>query len=207
MVSTVSDLLQPYINSYTSDEDEDVVKQVFIKVFTELYGDRIKDILDYGMPQFLSSQNVVERFTKQDGLAVIRRPASSDIIMRIIYANWNALGSKRGLAFLEFVLQMLWPNKWKIFRVYHSISRVAQYPALATIARTSDSDSFLTHRIMILMTPDVDNTEIAELTPTLQRLVPARVVPVVGVNVSIEPFTIGAAAALSTLTVGIYQYQ
>lgn len=57
------------------------------------------------------------------------------------------------------------------------------------------------------MTPDVDNTEIAELTPTLQRLVPARVVPVVGVNVSIEPFTIGAAAALSTLTVGIYQYQ
>lgn len=207
MVSTVNDLLQPYVNSYAADEDEEVVQLVFIKVFTELYGDRIKDILDYGMPQFLSSQNVVERFTKQDGLAVIRRPTSSDIIMRIIYANWKALGSKRGLAFLEFVLQMLWPNKWQIHRVYHSISRVAQYPALATIVKTSTSDSFLTHRIMILMTPDVDNSEITELTPTLQRLVPARVVPIVGVSVSIESFSMGAAAALSTLTVGIYQYQ
>ncbi|MCO8088257.1 hypothetical protein [Acinetobacter indicus] len=167
-------LLAPYENSHTNGEDEKQLHSLFMDLFNEVFGQQINDIHHYGMPH-LGSPKVVERFTKQDGLVVLRRPTSSDLLMRIIYANWKSLGSKRGLAFLEFVLQMLLGNQWKIHRLYHSLSLRAQYPELATMNQTADS--FLTSRIMIDLSQDVDFEEILELAPVLFRLVPANIVP------------------------------
>ena len=98
------DLVAPYRQSFAYDDTEKVLQRLFINIFTELFKDQIEDIHHYGMPH-LGSAKVVERFTKQDGLVVLRRPTSSDLIMRVIYENWRSLASRRGLAFLEFVLQ------------------------------------------------------------------------------------------------------
>lgn len=167
-------LLAPYEQSAAFDVTEKQLQQLFIDVFNEVFADQVSDIHHYGMPH-LGSPKVVERFTKQDGLVVLRRPTSSDLIMRIIYTDWKSLGSRRGLAFLEFVLQMLLGNQWKIYRLYHSSSRVEKYPELVTLMRTADS--FLTSRIMIDLSQDVDFSEILELSPVLFRLVPANIVP------------------------------
>lgn len=166
-------LLAPYEQSFAFDELEQDIQAVFIKAFNELYGDIVTDIHHYGMPH-LGSPAVIERFTKQDGLAVLRRPSSSDEIMRVIYSNWKSLASKRGLAFLEFVLQMLWANQWEIKRLYHSTEMIDLYPTVATTEPAGDS--FLTSRIMISMGNNIDFSEVSELAPTLIRLVPANIV-------------------------------
>ncbi|MCU4321770.1 hypothetical protein KTH44_21990 [Acinetobacter bereziniae] len=172
MVGVLS-LLAPYEQSFAYDQLEQDIKNIFIDVFNELYSNEIEDLHFYGMPH-LGSANVVERFTKQDGLAVLRRPDSSDKLMRVIYSTWRSLASKRGFAFLEFLLQTLWANQWKIQRVYHSIAMADLYPTVATVQPIEES--FLTSRIMITLDADVDFAEVSELAPTLFRLVPANIV-------------------------------
>jgi len=199
MVSNVINLLDHYRQSFAFDEDEQVIKETFIRSFELLFNEQLNDIFHYGMPHF-GSGNVVERFTKQDGLVVLRRPQSSEEIMRVIYANWISLGSKRGLGFLEFVLQMLWPNQWEIARLYHSITYIDQYPKLVTEVQVSDS--FLTSRIFVLMKNTVDIDELKELTPVLERLVPANIVPKIGVRIDIDTnIDISMAAALNPIQV------
>jgi hypothetical protein len=186
------DLLQPYGYSFAGDDDEQALKEIFTTVFNELFGDQIRDIHSYGMPHW-GSANVVERFTKQDGLVVVRRPTASNLIMRIIYANWKSLSSRRGLSFLEFVLQMIWANQWQINRLYHSTERIFAYPSLSTPDQTLDS--FLTSRITITINQDVDVQEILELSPMISKLVPANIVAKVASGLDLgDTAQIGIAA-------------
>ena len=177
------DLVAPYRQSFAYDDTEKVLQRLFIDIFTELFKDQIEDIHHYGMPH-LGSAKVVERFTKQDGLVVLRRPTSSDLIMRVIYENWRSLASRRGLAFLEFVLQMVWGDQWEIQRLYHSKLRADRYPSLVTPMPTRDS--FLTSRIMIVLDKDVDASEVLELAPIISKLVPANIVANVSVGIELE---------------------
>lgn len=197
MVSDLK-LTHCYSQSFTFDDHESVLKDVLIRSFNELFEEKIKDIHAYGMPH-LGSPLVVERFSKQDGLAVIRRPQSSDLIMRIIYANWRSLASKRGLAFLEFILQMLWANQWEIVRLYHSISRQDDYPN--HLVEANLPENFLTSRIFVLLDANIDANELRQLTPTLQRLVPANIVPVVGVRMQMEDSEMYLASAMKSYMV------
>ena len=201
----VLNLLAPYEQSFAFDELEEDLQAIFIKVFNELYGDIVTDIHHYGMPH-LGSPAVIERFTKQDGLAVLRRPSSSDEIMRIIYSNWKSLASKRGLAFLEFVLQMLWADQWEVRRLYHSIAMVDLYPTVATVEPIEDS--FLTSRITISMNSGVDFSEVSELAPTLYRLVPANIVAQISSEIPLgdfDPFGV-AMAMLPNMTANFFSY-
>lgn len=166
-------LLTPYTQSSAFDDVEKAMQSIFITAFHELYGETIQDIHYFGMPH-LGSPKVVERFTKQDGLVVLRRPSSSDEIMRVIYSNWRSLASKRGLAFLEFVLQMLWADQWEIHRLYHSKDRSSAYPNLVTTMPTVNS--FLTSRINITLDQDIDVEEVLSIAPILSKLVPANIV-------------------------------
>ena len=192
MVSPLN-LTANYDHSFTFDDTEADIKAIFIAVFNEIFKEKIQDIYHYGMPH-LGSPIVVERFSKQDGLAVIRRPQSSDLIMRIIYANWRSLASKRGLAFLEFILQMLWANQWQIVRLYHSIARKDEYPK--HVVETDLPENFLTSRIFVLLDANIDVNELRQLTPTLQRLVPANILPTVGVRMQIKDSKMYVASAM-----------
>lgn len=198
-------LLAPYEQSFAFDDLEKDIQAIFIKVFNELYGDIVNDIHHYGMPH-LGSPAVIERFTKQDGLAVLRRPSSNDEIMRVIYSNWKSLASKRGLAFLEFVLQMLWADQWEVRRLYHSIAMADLYPTVATVQPVEDS--FLTSRITISMDSDVDFSEVSELAPTLFRLVPANIVAQISSEMPLadfDPFGV-AMVMMPNMTANFFSY-
>lgn len=198
------DLVAPYRQSFAYDDTEKVLQRLFINIFTELFKDQIEDIHHYGMPH-LGSAKVVERFTKQDGLVVLRRPTSSDLIMRVIYENWRSLASRRGLAFLEFVLQMVWGDQWTIQRLYHSKARADRYPSLVTPMPTRDS--FLTSRIMIVLDQDVDASEVLELAPIISKLVPANIVANVSVGIELEGMNdLAIGAAYVPNFIGGFQY-
>jgi hypothetical protein len=144
--------------------------------FTRPIDEQLQNLLDYGAPH-IGSPEVIERFTKQDGLVVLRRPVSSDTLMRVIYSNWSSIASERGLGFLEFVLRMLWTDQWIIKRMWHPISTITSYPTY--IIDEERPDHFLTSRIRITIDESVDLAEIIELAPITRRLVPANIVVMV----------------------------
>ncbi|EXB47285.1 hypothetical protein J522_1936 [Acinetobacter baumannii 146457] len=152
---------------------ETAMARALKKVFAEVFQDQLQNILDYGAPH-IGSPEVIERFSKQDGLVVLRRPVSSDKLMRVIYANWSSMASERGLGFLEFVMRMLWSDQWQIKRMWHPVSSYQSYPQY--IIDEERPNHFLTSRIRITIDETVDLSEIVELSPILRRLVPANIV-------------------------------
>lgn len=199
----MNDFLKPLENSAaTYDYVEAELNQLFIAVFKDLFAEKINDIYNYGTPAY-ASQKVLERFIKQIGLVVLRRPNTSHLIMRILYENWTSLASKRGLAFLEFALEMLWTNQWQIIRLWHSKTNKALYPAYLTV--TEQPDSFLTSRIYVLMEPTIDQKELELLSPSLGRLVPANIVPEIGIGIYADnsEMAVGCAAQGTQVFYGV----
>lgn len=193
-VQIMNDFLKPLENSAsTYDHVEAELNQLFIAVFKDLFAEKINDIYNYGTPAY-ASQQVLERFIKQIGLVVLRRPNTSHLIMRILYENWTSLASKRGLAFLEFALEMLWTNQWQIIRLWHSKHQIDKYPNYLTVG--DHPDGFLTSRIYVLMEPTIDQKELELLSPSLGRLVPANIVPEIGIVRYTEDLSIGMATAM-----------
>lgn len=151
----------------------------------------LEDLINYGCPH-LGSPEVIERFSKQDGLAALRRPDTGDTLMRIIYASWSSLPSRRGLGFLEFVLNMLWPNLWTINRLFHSVRYIDNYPRFVTYV--DDETTFPTSRIRVSFSRSLPTAEISELAPVLRRLVPANVVPSIAIEDTEFTLPIGKSA-------------
>lgn len=205
MVSDLSDfdLMSPFETSHTNGVVEEQLKAFFMDLFNEVFTEKITDLHHYGMPIFGGSK-VIERFTKQDGLTVLRRPNSSDLIMRVIYTNWKSLASKRGLKFLEFVLQMIWTDQWEIHRLWHDWGRRSEYPRLTTIDQSDGA--FLTSRIMVLMNMGIDMQELSELAPSISRLVPANIVPLIAVKAPVEDIDLSIGCVAVPYMIASFQY-
>lgn len=183
------------------DDLEAALAQAFKGVMDQAFAEQLQDLVDYGCPH-LGSSRVIERFSKQDGLAVLRRPITSDALMRVIYSNWSGLANKRGLGFLEFVLRMVWTDKYTIVPLYHSIAFAHRYPVF--LSELPLTGYFLTSRIFIRIDETVELKEIAELAPIIRKLVPARiVVKVVAdvLNVNVGEKQIGTCIGYKNLQV------
>nr|WP_315043968.1 hypothetical protein [uncultured Moraxella sp.] len=189
---TAEQVHEPIAQSHLYDDLERAMASVFRQMLKDHLINDIDDIYHYATP-FLGGKTVVERFSKLNGLAVLRRDDGgfSDKVMAIILANWQSLASERGLAFLQFVLDMLYPNQNEIVRLWHDKSRAKSYPNY--LYESASSKRFLTSRIRIKLNADIDLSELSELAPTLRRLVPAHIVPEVAVYVDIDNKKIGMA--------------
>ncbi|WP_440464329.1 hypothetical protein [Psychrobacter sp. ASPA161_6] len=189
-----SDFLAPLAFTHKANELERAMVGVFTAVVQDYQVDQLNDIYSYGVP-WLGSPTVVERFTKLNGLAVLRRNDGglSDKLMSVIYANWESMASERGLAFLQFMLDMLYPNQNEIARLWHSIAQASSYPLY--LSESQGANSFLTSRIRIKIDSNIDITELSELAPTLSRLVPWQIVPEVAVSIDTENMGVKVALA------------
>lgn len=193
------DFVQPITRQYARDGLNRALAHAVTQVMADDLQSALQDLLDYGAPH-LGSRTVVERFTKLDGLAVLRRPVTADVLMRVIYANWASLASERGLGFLQFVLQMLWPDQWQVVRLWHSIPYADQYPRF--LNESQSATRFLTSRIRIRLDTTVDRFELSELAPVLRRLVPANIVPQVVLDVPpADDVQLGAAVVMQSYQV------
>lgn len=176
-----------------TDLERGLSRAVAVVLQDEL-GMALEDLRNYGVA-WLGRDEVVERFIKQDGLVVLKRPNTGPLLMRVIYQNWLALGSERGLGFLQFVLQMLWPDQWQVVRLWHSVATVNRYPL--DVVEQEGAGKFLTSRIRVYLPDDADRAELAEIAPVLRRLVPAHVVPEIALAVFSDAMQVGVAMAMS----------
>ena len=197
---SASDFVSPVLKSHAANNLERAMAGVFASVIQEQQINQLNDIYNYGVP-WQGSRTVIERFTKLNGLTVLRRDDAglSDKLMSIIYANWSAIASERGIAFLQFVLNMLYPNQNNIVRLWHSKKLSSSYPLYAS--ETQSDDSFLTSRIRIKIDASVDVAELSELAPTIAKLVPWHIVPEVAVAINTEVTSLQMAVALSAYDV------
>lgn len=169
----VISLTNPIDSQSNKEGIEQDLAQAFKTVFHDQFGERIANMLDYGCAH-LGDNSVIERFSKQDGLLVLRRNNTSNIIMRVLYANWLSQGGKRGLNYLEFALKMIWGDSFKITRLYHSIAYVERYPMFLT--QLDSPDTFLTSRIFVKISKNIELSEVSGLSPMLRRLIPVHIV-------------------------------
>lgn len=191
---TANDFLAPITYTHKANELERAMAGVFIKVVQDTQVNALNDIYNYGVP-WQGGRTVVERFTKLNGLAVLRRDDGglSDKLMSIIYANWTALASERGLSFLQFTLDMLYPNQNSVVRLWHSKVMASAYPLY--VSENKSVSRFLTSRVRIKIESGVDVAELSELAPTLSRLVPWQVVPEVAVSIDTRDMGVKMAVA------------
>jgi len=161
----------------------------------------LMDLINYGCPH-IGSPQVVERFSKQEGLVVLRQSESTNTLMRVLLANWMAHASKRGLNFLSFVLEMLFPQQWEIISLYHYVEFAEQYPLFLT--DTHNETTFPTSRIRITLADSVDGQRAAELKPSLLRLVPAHIVPSIARQPISTPHDLHIAVTAKVIHVADY---
>ena len=184
----------PLLSQPQATDLERGLSRAVASVLQNELGLALEDLRNYGAA-WLGRDEVVERFIKQDGLVVLKRPNTGPLLMRVIYQNWLALGSERGLGFLQFVLQMLWPDQWQVVRLWHSVATVNRYPL--DVVEQEGAGKFLTSRIRVYLPDDADRAELAEIAPVLRRLVPAHVVPEIALAVFSDAMQVGVAMAMS----------
>lgn len=183
----------PLLTQPQSTDAERCLSRAVATVMQDTLHAPLDDLRHYGAA-WMGRAEVVERFIKQDGLVVLKRPSIGPVLMRVIYQNWLALGSERGLGFLQFVLQMLWPDQWQVVRLWHSVATASRYPL--DLVESEGGGLFLTSRIRVYLPDDADRTELAEIAPVLRRLVPVQVVPEIALTLTTELMPLRLAAAM-----------
>jgi len=191
---SANDFVSPVLHSHAANDLERAMAGIFTRIVQEGQIEQLNDIYSYGVP-WQGSPTVVERFTKLNGLAVLRRDDDglSDKLMSIIYANWESMASERGVVFLQFVLDMLYPTQNEIVPLWHSKTLASSYPR--HVSEKQGQGRFLTSRVRIKIDVAVDIAELSELSPTISRLVPWHIVPEVAVGFSTKDIGLTAAAA------------
>lgn len=181
------DITLPIRVQHVANGREQQALDYFLAEVEATIGQQVRNLFDYGAPT-LASRDVLERFAKNDGLAVPVRPeteteaAVTIASLRAIYQAWQGLGCERGLGFLRFVLQMLWPNQWQIIRLWQDPA--LPYPVSAT--RFETPGAILTSRIQIVLDDEVSRIGLAELVTSVRRLVPANIVTSVYIDIPVQ---------------------
>lgn len=146
--------LAPLRASAQYDETEDQIKQLTLEIFSEYFRAYERDINAYGAPH-LGSFELVERWIKADGLAMVRTDAQD--AMRYLFKAWRARNPKRGLHFLQTYLQLLWPGRATVDQLWQD--KLVNYPNALLRASEIPSDDpseshYLTSRVLVEVDAD-----------------------------------------------------
>lgn len=136
--------LAPLRHSAEFDEIERDLKAIFIAVFEEKIRPRERELNLYGMPH-LGGITLLEQFLKLDGLAAVRRDVRQ---IRFLMRVWRGRNAKRGLRFLRSYLQIIFPNEWAVYQLWHPQGSIAHYPRDCTLD-TGLLDHVLTSRVRV----------------------------------------------------------
>ncbi|MCC3307540.1 hypothetical protein [Psychrobacter sanguinis] len=177
-----TDFTRTVQESHKANELDEAISGIFTKLIKEYELENLVDMNSYGTPWLESSPVVIERFSKLNGLVILRQDADglSTDIMAMILSSWQAMASGRGLAFLHFVLDMLFPGNNRVLRLWHSKELANSYPV--AVSEKEMPGSFLTSRVRIALTLDDNNSDISDIAPVLEKLVPWHIVPEIAVS-------------------------
>lgn len=194
-----ADFTRTVQESHKANELDEAIAGVFTKLIEEYELEGLVDMNSYGAPWLESSPVVIERFSKLNGLVILRQDTEglSTDIMAMILSAWQGMASGRGLDFLQFVLNMLFPGNNRVLRLWHSKELANSYPV--AVSEKERPGSFLTSRVRIALTLDDNNSDISDIAPVLEKLVPWNIVPEIAVSVNFSQVDVAVA-------VGGYRY-
>lgn len=194
-----ADFTRTVQESHKANELDEAIAGVFTKLIEEYELEGLVDMNSYGAPWLESSPVVIERFSKLNGLVILRQDTEglSTDIMAMILSAWQGMASGRGLEFLQFVLNMLFPGNNRVLRLWHSKELANSYPV--AVSEKEMPGSFLTSRVRIALTLDDNNSDISDIAPVLEKLVPWNIVPEIAVSVNFSQVDVAVA-------VGGYRY-
>jgi hypothetical protein len=163
--------MDPLKASQEADQVEADLKSIFIAVFRTLLRQKFFQINLYGMPH-LGNFTTVERHVKQEGLAMPRN-INTEAYMRELFRAWRARNPRRGLAFLRYYLQLLWPDGSQVQQMWQD--KAEPYPT--ALSPTDGGNHYLTSRLHVgIETTDADGTQIAVASAAMHTIIAARLV-------------------------------
>lgn len=164
--------LQPLLQSHDDNAIEVALKDAFTQAFEAFLRSAERELNLYGAPH-LGSLDLMARFIKQDGLALIRKNEPS---MAYLFRAWRARNRMRGLHFLRTYLQLLWANAWTAEQMWQDTR--APYPTALVgeaIAAHEPTHYFLTSRIHVAIEDfNEDGQGILKALPSLRTTLAAK---------------------------------
>lgn len=165
--------LQQLRNSHDATPLDEDIKDVFLFLFETYIRVQERRINMYGIPH-RGDITTIERFVKQEGLTLFKRSVTTEPYMREILRAWRGIHSRRGLGFLNFYLQLLWPNSFQ----FKELWQIKALPYPTGLSVIEGSNKFLTSRracwLNVEDVPDLD--ELIKISHALRQVVPARIV-------------------------------
>lgn len=162
--------LSPLARSYTSDDAETELQQLFSEVFAENLAADTFDMNVLGALH-LGSLGVIRRSMSYDGLTVL--PSYIDEKwLRHMYRAWRSGKQNRGLHFLRTYLNAHFPYVGKVVQLWQK--KDAPYPE--DLSETASEDRFLTSRVRVSMAISPDEFSPAVLLSVVSQVAPARLI-------------------------------
>lgn len=180
--------LEPLRQSHEASPFEAEVKALMIELINRHLRANLDEANTLGMPH-MGRPEQFARAVKHDGLALYRR--DDDQAMRYVYEAWRGRNPKRGLAMLRTYLQLLWPNGWQMWQLWHDKSK--PYPTGLSVV--DGGNHWLTSRVNVeLDEAQVDDGQVTRIIPALRSVVPARILLSIRVMRRMD-MMVGVAAA------------
>lgn len=111
--------------SFAATDIEAELKQLFIDLFTSLFGIDTYNANVLGAGH-LATETMINKAVNLDGLVPLKA-AANEAALRYLYRAWKSKGNEgRGLAFLRTYLQLVFPNECTVEQLWHARSR--SYP-------------------------------------------------------------------------------
>jgi hypothetical protein len=164
--------LEPLLQSHDDNATEAALKDAFVRTFEAFLREAERELNLYGTPH-LGSLDLMARFIKQDGLALIRKNEPS---MGYLFRAWRARNRMRGLHFLRTYLQLLWSNAWTAEQMWQDARQ--PYPTALVGEAQANQDPvnhFLTSRIHVAIEDfNEDGQGILKALPSLRTTLGAK---------------------------------
>ena len=161
----------------TNNEEYAVVADAMRSVINDVYNETLKagidELLQYGAPWVSQDASFIIRFLSLAGVDATNPLNGKPNEAALILKAWLSKKHKRSYRFLEYYLQMLYPDAFEIKQQWHP--KDSEYPTALTTEQ--DNNCYLTSRLAVIIHTKINkNTNLASYLYTLQSIVPARFV-------------------------------
>jgi hypothetical protein len=162
--------LEPLQHSHEDSDYEKELKEIFLELFESKIRAPFERVNTYGMAH-VGDFDSVERFTKQDGVAAYRI-VGKEAYIRELYRGWKSRNPRRGLHFLRFYLQCIFPNRWTCDQLWQNPANT--YPT--NTSKTERAGDFLTSRVVVSVYSGgvIDSQVLSLIAPSMRSVIPAR---------------------------------
>lgn len=194
-------------NSYTNNDLEREIKELFIDLFKTHLGEESFNAFVLGA-QHLGSYSLVQKSINEDGLVLI----NSDIIeatTRYLYRTWKSGDvQKRGIHITRMYLRLLFGDHAEVSQLQQPIEQ--EYPAPYFLEEYDPEIGlkegyFLTSRINLDVDFSLSDKPVKQVVNSIQSVIPAKFVPELRfINVSTEVDLAINCIQFGGFTVNIY---